>query len=170
MVPGPRERGASGGLVRSFLVRVLFAAAVWVVLTVGDLRTWPLALAIVVFVALASMAAIPRGLFRLSPGGTLRFLPFFLGYSIRGGVDVALRAVRIRADLDPGTIAFATTLPDGPARTFFVAIVGLFPGTLTARQEGDRLDVHVLDRTVDIEPQLTALERRVADMFGMVVE
>jgi multicomponent Na+:H+ antiporter subunit E len=138
----------------------------WMVLTGGSRDNWTLAAIVVVAAAYVSLLSVPVGSFRLTAGGILRFLRYFLLYSARAGVDVAIRAFR-RPDVpDAGTFNYTTTLPEGITRRFFVASIALFPGSLGVDLDGDRVRAHVLDRSAEVEAQFRALERRVADLFG----
>lgn len=62
-------------------------------------------------------------------------------------------------------------LPPGPARTLFVAIISLLPGTLSADMEEDFVRIHTVgaDSTATRErlaKQLFDLEEHVAATFG----
>jgi multicomponent Na+:H+ antiporter subunit E len=155
----------SGGLVRAAAIRFAGFALVWMVLTGGSLYGWPVALATLFAATAASLALVPPGRWSVSPIGVARFVPFFLGYSARAGVDVALRAFRSTMPIRPGFATFHTRLPPGPARTFFAAVVSLFPGTVSVNLEGGTLHLHLLDTRDPIEPALRGLERRVAAVF-----
>ncbi len=96
-------------------------------------------------------------------------LPFFLWQSLRGGVDVALRAFKPRLPLAPAMVDYRLRLPRGPAPVMMASLVSLMPGTL-AMISGTRLRVHVLDRTADHHDALARLERLVARVFGIALE
>ncbi len=147
--------------------RLAIMAALWMVLTGGQTGYWQLSVIVVVMAAFVSLRSAPPGGFRLRPVGTIRFAQYFLVYSARAGVDVAVLAFRRPGVPEAGTINFTTSLPVGVPRFFFVATIGLFPGSLGVSLEGDRVRVHVLDRSVDVEAQLRLLECRVADMFAL---
>jgi multicomponent Na+:H+ antiporter subunit E len=102
----------------------------------------------------------------LRPLGALAFIPFFFFESVRGGLDVALRAFRGRAALHPGFIDFELTLHHPTARVIFVNAVSLMPGTFTARIDAERLHVHTLDTRENVEPRLRRVERRIQAMFA----
>lgn len=149
---------------RRFLLAFALLLTLWWVLS-GDLSSWrfgvPAALAAaLVFTLLPATAS-----WRLRPIGALRFAAWYLVESIRGGIDVALRALRPSLPLAPGFVDYRTRLPRGPARTCFVAVIGLLPGTLTAKIAGDRLTIHVLDTGLPVERSLERLEDRIAAMF-----
>ena len=87
--------------------------------------------------------------------------------SLRGGVDVALRALHPRLPLAPALLAYDLRLAPGLARIFMVNVVSLLPGTLSADLSGSGLSVHVLDRNLPVQHQLQALEQQVAMLFGV---
>lgn len=123
----------------------------------------PMALA----VTLASLVAVPRATagIGIRPFRLLRFLPYFLLVSARGGLDVAVRAFRGSGALNPGFIDYPVTLR-GELAVLFANVVSLLPGTLTARVEEGRMTVHVLDTRSDVAGRLGELERRVGRAFG----
>jgi multicomponent Na+:H+ antiporter subunit E len=97
-----------------------------------------------------------------------RFLPFFLWQSLRGGIDVARRALHPRLPLAPLLLDYPLRLPDGPACTFLANTVSLLPGTLSADLENGCLTVHVLDGSQpDVSAELQSLEALIADLFGV---
>jgi multicomponent Na+:H+ antiporter subunit E len=155
---------------RRFLIAFTLIAVLWYVLSDGDLSSWklgvPAAMAAALLVALQPLLRPVR----VSLSGTLHFLAFFIVQSVRGGIDVALRALRPSLPLAPGLVDYATRLPRGPARTFLVAVIGLLPGTLTVRISGDRLTVHVLDKAMPVMASLAQLEQRIAGMFGIEID
>jgi multicomponent Na+:H+ antiporter subunit E len=58
------------------------------------------------------------------------------------------------------------TLESASARVFFVNLVSLVPGTLSADIRGDRLLVHTLGSSQDTATELGRMERYVAEIFG----
>ena len=48
--------------------------------------------------------------------------------------------------------------------------ISLLPGTLAARLDGDRVELHLLDESVDPEPGLLRLEQAIARMFVLPTE
>jgi multicomponent Na+:H+ antiporter subunit E len=102
----------------------------------------------------------------LRPLRLLRFLPWFLVQSARGGMDVAWRAFRGSAAVSPGFVEFHTGIRSMHTRVAFVSVLSTMPGTFSARLEADRVIVHVLDNAIDHQPRLRDLEQRIAHMFG----
>jgi len=95
------------------------------------------------------------------------FAVFFVIESFRGAVDVAWRAMHHALPIVPHLERHAIRLPVGPARTMFVGVVSLLPGTLSADlpPDEDVLVVHAIagDPTV----ALRRLETRIARLFGI---
>jgi multicomponent Na+:H+ antiporter subunit E len=102
----------------------------------------------------------------LRPLRVLRFLPWFLVQSARGGMDVAWRAFRGSAAVSPDFVEYHTRIGSMRTRVAFVSVLSTMPGTFAARLEADRVVVHVLDGGVDHRSRLRDLEHRIAQMFG----
>jgi len=169
-LPVSRPPSGPGPGVRSVAARFAILLAAWVVLSGPDTKGWLLALLLVGAVTALSFRMVPAGGHapRLLP--LLRFAPFFLGYSLRGGVDVAIRALRPGSRVEPRLFSLELRLPTSASRAFLAAVTGLFPGTAATRLTGSRLTVHVLDRAIDAEPQVRLLETRVAALFEIRLE
>ena len=140
----------------------------WLVFTGGDLSSlW--------FGVPAAAAAAAASLSLLSPGRRWQWLRiaslavFFVEYSLRGGFDVARRALDPRQSLAPAFVDFELRLPPGRASVLFIDIASLLPGTLSTELRGSKLHVHVLDARTPMEPVLRALERRVAAVLGIAL-
>lgn len=96
----------------------------------------------------------------------LRFLGYFLRESLRGGVDVASRALRPSLPIAPHLFEHRLTLPPGMPRTVMVSVVSLLPGTLSVTIDADgRLLVHAL--ASQGAEDVAELERRVAHLFSL---
>lgn len=146
-----------------FILRLGACLLLWWVLTGGRASSWLIGVPTIALALWVMEAAPQTHPWRISIAGLLRFIPYFLLQSVRGGIDVARRAYSPALPLDPQIIAFSLNLPPGPAQIFFLNSVSLLPGTLSADLCGTTLKVHVLDYKVD--PQLDQLENRVARLF-----
>lgn len=156
--------------LRSLLWRVLGFAVLWWVLT-GDWRgSWTVGGFVVVTAALASLALRAPSTHRLSLRGALRFVPFFCLQSVRGGMDVARRAMLPSMPLAPVLVEHPLALPPGTARIFMLNTVSLLPGTLSADLQEDRLVVHALDGRLPLGRNLRILERHVAALFAVTLD
>jgi multicomponent Na+:H+ antiporter subunit E len=158
------------------IVRVAAMALLWLVLAEGEfhlregaeaLPYQALILIAVLGGAFASLALVPSSGLGWSPIGWARFIPFFLAQSVLGGVDVALRAVAPKPRLDPGYVEFRFRITEEPARVFVANTISLMPGTLSVDLDGDRLRMHVLDRSMPAVERAREIEEYAASMFRL---
>ena len=145
---------------------ILLFGLAWLVLAGPDPASWIIGGPAVAGAVWAKSRLSGRRLGGLSPLGVIRFLPYFLWQSLKGGLDVALRVVGPRVRVDPGYIDYRLRLPRPSARVFFLDVVNLLPGTLTADISGDTARIHALDKGTDPVQSLMRLEERVAALFG----
>lgn len=128
---------------------------------------------LLVGLAFAAAGALVGGLLvpaEVHPWRPLRLLGFaawFLQASLRGGVDVLVRAATPSLPVSPGIHRHRLVLPPGLPRTFFMSVLSLVPGTLSVDLEEDArvLVVHVL--AAEAVAGVAALERRVAWLFSL---
>jgi multicomponent Na+:H+ antiporter subunit E len=143
--------------------RLVTFAFLWWVLTGGSIENWPLAILIIVTSAAISAALAPAASWSIR--GLAAFLPFFLWYSVKGGIDVALRTFRRTLPINPEMVSYPLRLRREPACLFFANTINLLPGTLCAEIQGDELIVHLLDNGGGFERELKALEHKVARLY-----
>jgi multicomponent Na+:H+ antiporter subunit E len=151
--------------VRTAAIRMALFAALWLVLTRGSLDDGWLAAVAVVAATVTSMLLWKEPVWRLRPGGLMRFVPFFLVQSVLGGWDVARRAGAPSLPLAPGFIDYEARLRLPAARVFFVWIISLLPGTASVRLTDRGVRVHCLDTRADIDTKLRRLEDHVRALF-----
>lgn len=149
--------------LRAVLFRSVLFALVWWALTHGAVDSWSMGLPVVALTTLISVLLLPPSTWSVL--GLLRFIPFFLWQSIRGGIDVAGRALHPHLPISPGLREYPLRLPPGLPRIFMANTVSLLPGTLCAELDDSILRVHVLDETGDFIEHLKALENRLATVF-----
>jgi multicomponent Na+:H+ antiporter subunit E len=140
-------------------------AGLWWLLSDGDRGSWLVGLPAVAAAGWAVWRLRPAGGGPVSVVGLLGFLGLFLWESARGGVDVARRTLAPRLDVAPGFSVFNSRLQRPDALVFFAACLCLLPGTLAARLEGQRIEVHLLDAGEDPDPGLRRLEAAVARLY-----
>ncbi|MBY6082771.1 Na+/H+ antiporter subunit E [Ruegeria arenilitoris] len=156
---------ASFSAWRGFMAQIMVFAAIWSVLAGGDLASCLIGAPLVLFVVVANhrLGRLNGRCARLS--GVLRFLPYFLIGSFRGGLATATLVLFRGREVQPAMVEYQTTLPPGRARALFVGTIGLLPGTLTADLNGRLLHIHVLDGSMPVTSELRELERRIAAIF-----
>lgn len=162
-----RGNDPTGALLVRGLGRGGAFALLWWVLTDGDHGSWVIGVPTVVAATVASLRLMPGKLRRWRLAGMMRFFPFFFWQSVRGSIDVAVRALHPHLPLAPAVVQYRLRLPDDLARVFLVNTVSLLPGSLSAELQGDHLTVHVLDGSLPMGATLQSLEARVAGMFGV---
>lgn len=167
MTPTAQEHPASGAPARwrRVAVRAAVLAGLWGLLTGGSPRSWLVGAPAVAAATVVSAALMPSHRLRLRWRGVPAFAAHFLVHSLRGGLDVAVRALHRRPRLSPDVVRFATSLPAGPQRLLLGAVMSLLPGTLLVGVDDECLEVHVLDRTTHPEDEVRRLEARVAGLF-----
>ncbi len=153
--------------VQSVLARLALFAVLWWVLTEGNGQAWGIGVASVVLATLASLWLWPLAGMRLSLPGLVRYIGFFLVQSVRGGVAVAVLAMRPRLELCPCIRHYPMRLPPGPGRILLADTLSLLPGTVSTGLMDDRLRLHVLDAALFDEAELRRAEARVAALFAL---
>lgn len=150
---------------RRLVIRAAALAALWVALVGADWRSWLIGFPAIAVATLVSVALLPAARWRLRWRGVLPFTWFFVRESVRGGIDVASRALRPGLPLNPGVFAFTSRLPNGPSRLLLCAVASLLPGTLVVSITPDAIEVHTLDLTSQPEQGLRSLETRIAALI-----
>ncbi len=142
-------------------------ALLWLGLNGLDGASWVVGGPAVLVAAWISVKLLPAVTWRWSACGALAFAGFFLRESVRGGWDVAWRALSPRLPLAPAIVCHPFHLPPGPSRLFFCGAINLLPGTAVVSIAEAKVCIHVLDASPRVEEELRALERRVAALFGV---
>jgi len=143
--------------------RLTLFALLWWLLTEGERDAWGFGVPLILLTTAVSYALAPPT--PRSLRGLMLFLPFFIGNSLKGGIDVAWRTLHPALPISPILVDYRMHLPDEQARLFMVNSASLLPGTLSIWIEGPHLLIHVLDGNGKYYEELKALERRVAALF-----
>lgn len=146
-----------------FAWRAAGFAVVWWILTDGAPDGWWAGTVMAPLAAAISVALRPAAPW--SCAALLRFIPFFVVHSLKGGIDVARRVSRPSLDVQPTLFDYVLRLRSANACVFMSGVVSLLPGTLAAELDGRRLRVHALDTRDTFLAELELLERHVAALF-----
>ena len=138
-VPVPRLRKALGRAL-AFSLWTAVLASLWVILAGADPASWVIGIPAVAAALWAKSRLSDARIQGLSALGLIRFVPYFLWESVKGGTDVALRVLGPRVRVDPGYVDYPLRLRRPSARVLFLDVVNLLPGTLTADVQGDQGD------------------------------
>ncbi len=158
----PHERHSK----KRFFLGGLILGALWFTIAgAQDPSSWIIGLPAVIAAAWCYESLSRDRRYPLSMLAVAQFVPLFFWESFKGGIDVARRVIGPRLRVDPGLVDYRLGLTLPSARVFFVDLVSLLPGTLSADMQGDMLRVHVLDLSVDPAGDLRRLERLVAAIF-----
>ncbi len=143
--------------------RGLFYAGFWLIL-LPSAKPADLLLGAAVTLAATwlSLHLLPPRCGGLHFGAALALLPHFLRESVRGGLDVARRALSPSMPLNPGFVSCPMTLAPGLARNSFASITSLMPGTLPVADDAGNLIYHALDIGQPVVEQLRAEESLLA--------
>jgi len=142
-------------------------AVLWWIVTQGDNGSWLIGIPTVIAAALAAVwlgDASPPAI-RLT--ALLAFLRFFITESIRGGTDVARRALQRDLPLAPGLVECRLRLPAGRGRSLLTATLNLLPGTLVVETRAKTLRLHVVDTAGDAQAEVDRAESRIAALLGV---
>jgi multicomponent Na+:H+ antiporter subunit E len=153
--------------IRNTILRAILFALIWWILTDGAVNSWWVGIPVVLLATWVSILLLPAASFSLI--GMIRFVPFFLWQSLRGGIDVAKRALHPKLPISPVFITHRWQLPLNRSRIFMANTVSLLPGTLSTKLDETHLYVHVLDKNSSFHKELDRVEKRVADVFGIVL-
>ncbi len=153
--------------VWSGLLRLPLFALLWWILIEGKLAGWWYGIPVILMAVLVSLLLLPTPRQSRPWWQTARFVGFFLWESLRGGIDVALRAINPRRPLNPDLIDYPLRLPEGNARIVLMNTISLLPGTLSANLHDDCLQVHTLDDNPQMMQSLEQVETLVAQLFGI---
>lgn len=158
MTPHRRSPGW-GDTFKSGLTRSISFVVGWFLLTEGAMQDAWLGLTIALLATASSFLVLPPGaVASLRLIGVLRYLGYFAIQSIRGGVDVSLRALRPSMPLNPGFLSLDIDIEPEGLRILFAWTVSLLPGTASVNLDGHHLDVHVLFKDESAELELERLE------------
>lgn len=153
--------------VRQIVVRVIFFAGIWSVLTKGDMQSWPFALPSILLAVWISLLLAVQQEYSLLPSKLVRNLPYFLYKSLVSGVDVMVRILHPRLPIDPGLIEYSLTIPHEAGRVFLANSISLLPGTISARLSDNHLIIHTLDKGVPVLATIKELEVRVDSLYRL---
>lgn len=152
---------------QTVLFRLVFFSVLWIMLTDGAAASWLVGAPAVAIATLVSMAMLSP--LRFAWYEAARFVPFFIAHSVRGGADVAWRALRPAMPVDPKIIEYPLRLPPGFPQILMSVTVSLLPGTLSAELAAGILRIHVLDARRSTRQELELLENKIAAVCAIAL-
>lgn len=152
------------------LQRIFILSIVWWVISDRESASWIMGIPAIALAIFVAMVLPPPEQCKWRIRGALRFIPIFFVRSLRGGVDVAIRALHPRMPLYPGLVHYSLRLKHRSAQIFLVNTVSLMPGTLSVELEEDCLTLQALDIHSPIEKEIREMETLIAAIFGIHLE
>lgn len=152
---------------RSALIRSSVFLGFWLVASLGNRAQLPAGILAAAAATWASLRLLPPTSAHISPWQLVKFAVRFFRQTVAAGIDVAWRALHPNLPLQTGFVVFPSDLPHGPARTTFLTIASLMPGTLpvgTDKSEG--LLIHCLDISQPVVPNLALDEELFKRVLG----
>ncbi len=165
--PALQDKRSFRTLLLHSLQRLPVFALLWWILIEGNPQGWWSGIPVILIAVLASLLLLPASRWRWSLQGIVRFVAFFLWESLRGGIDVALRAVNPALPLNPHLIDYPLRLPDGNSRIVLMNTMSLLPGTLSVNLQDNCLQVHALDVNPQTQQSLQQVETIVGHLFDI---
>jgi multicomponent Na+:H+ antiporter subunit E len=156
--------------VLSAIARAAWFVVLWVVLTDGTGRNPAMALSTIAAATVASLWLSPPRAHRIRWSRVPMLVAYFAWHALRGGIDVAVRALSPVLPIHTAVIRYESRLAGDTARVLLAWMVGLMPGTACVGLDGTALSVHVIDRRTYGAADLRRLERRIDDVFGQGAE
>ncbi len=153
--------------ITTLLNRVVLFTFLWFLLTGGAASSWWVGLPAILVAALLSSFLVPRA--SISVKGVLGFIPFFAWHSLRGGLDVARRALHPRMPISPRMFDYPLRLESGLPRVVLVNVINLLPGTLGVSLRRNCLRIHALNFTPSVHAEVREFEQGVARIFRQVL-
>lgn len=156
------------------LLRIIVFSGIWIGLAGMSADTLVYGIVSILAVTALSLALLPPG--HLQPKrwpariwGTLVLAVWFLQQSIRGGFDVARRALTRNVDIEPEVVEVPVELPSGPGREVCYLLMNLLPGSMIQRvrttDQHTIAEVHTLSMDLKPEDQWQRLQDRVQQAF-----
>lgn len=154
--------------VGSVVLRFTGFAVLWVVLSNGAVRYLPYGAVLVFAVTVLSLRLSPP--IRRPHRRRIEEIPALLGWyltqMVRGGIDVARRALGRRVDVAPRIHVVDIELPAGAVRRLAMGMFNLMPGALVRRDLGERAELHELAPQLDAVGSWQELTRRLGRISG----
>ena len=161
------DKGENIWFGRPAVVRLLVFLGIWFVLYGPDVAGLLVGTGAAIVATWTSLRLLPPGAFRPRLGSLFILALRFLWESVVAGIDVARRALEPRLPLRPGFVTYPIRMRPSPARSAFLSMASLLPGTLpTGLDETGAVVVHCLDTEQPVAAQMAAEEALLIRALG----
>ncbi|MFT4613768.1 MAG: multicomponent Na+:H+ antiporter subunit E [Bacteroidia bacterium] len=144
----------------------MFTAVFWVILTDGEPSSWLLGIpAIVLTVWMMHRFPLFKAPLKIHLGPLLKFIPWFLLKSIRGGLEVSRPALSRSLSLNPALFEHECALVDPRSMAIFAMCLNVLPGTTTVRMDAGTILIHSLTSVAAARLEVAELEQKITTML-----
>jgi len=120
--------------------------ALWIIISGGVIELFPTFF--ILFLSLITPSIFTLSYKRISPLAVLRLAFWFLIYSIKGGLQVALMALSPKMTLEPFIYTHHLKIDNAFSISLLANIYSLMPGTLSIKEEDGKILLHILDKSL----------------------
>lgn len=148
------------------LIAIGLSSVFWVLLTDGEPSSWLLGLpAIALTVWIIHRFPLSSEPLKIHLGPCLKFIPWFLLKSIRGGLEVSRLALSRSLSLQPALFEHECALVDPRSRAIFAMCLNVLPGTTTVRMDAGTIQIHSLTSVDAARLEVAELEGKISRML-----
>lgn len=152
--------------IRAIVFRLSAFSVAWWAVSEGDPSMIVYGIPSVIAATVSSLLLLkPNPPFSRQIPALVRLLGWFVDKSIRGGLDVARRALRRQVDVDPEIVEVDLVVRNRIARVVLADISCLTPGSLSVDLTDSGIRIHVLHRELPVREQIHDLERLIVRAF-----
>jgi multicomponent Na+:H+ antiporter subunit E len=158
----------------AFLIRVVFFSIFWALLVRWQQSSLGVG---IVFITIASLLSLylaqgiqQKNQWLRSPLNLLSFLQYFIVQSLLGGWTIAKLALTAKPNLAPGFITYYTNLANESQVLTFMQVLSLLPGTVSAKQNGPVITIHVMNMNEFDHAEIDDCQLRISKLLGTPVQ
>ncbi|MFQ3246800.1 MAG: multicomponent Na+:H+ antiporter subunit E [Arenicella sp.] len=153
-----------------FLLRIILFSFFWGLLVRFDQGSLGVGVAFILAASLLSLYLAQQQRktkqWLRSPVSLLSFIVYFAVQSLRGGWEIAKLALSHKLRLSPGFVKYHTNLATESQVFTFMQILSLLPGTVSARQHGRELTIHVMNMETFDAAEIDDCQMRIKKLLG----
>jgi multicomponent Na+:H+ antiporter subunit E len=149
------------------LITIGISCVFWLLLTDGEPSSWILGLpAVALTVWGVHQFPLSKESLKINLGPLLKFIPWYLVKSIRGGFEVSRLALSRSLSLTPARFVYECALVDPRSRAIFAMCLNLLPGTTTVKMDAGTIHIHSLTRVGEARLEVAELEEKMGHMLA----
>jgi multicomponent Na+:H+ antiporter subunit E len=135
----------------------------WIILSGGKIELFPLAF--IILMSILTTFVFQLNYHSICLKSTLKLLVFFFYYSFKGGLQVALFALKPKLKLQPFVYEHQLKSHNEFSASMLANIYSLMPGTVSMGYDKKILSLHILDQSLFDKELIDQFEQFVLDAF-----